>query len=66
LLAEVGDQVAESAIAIAEATGDLSQGAAFHEESTQGFITSVQPLGWLEEEVLTAGIVHGATSRIVT
>jgi hypothetical protein len=66
LLSEVGDQVAKGAIAVAEAIGDLAQRAAFHEESTESFIASVQPLGWLEEEVLAAGIVHGATSRIVT
>jgi hypothetical protein len=66
LLAEVGDQVAKSAVAVAEATGDFLQGAAFHEERAEGFVASVQPLGRLEEEVLQAGIVHGATSRIVT
>jgi hypothetical protein len=66
LLAEVDDQVAQAAIAIAEVTGDLLQGAAFHEDSPEGFIASVQALVWLEKEVQTAGIVHGATSRIVT
>jgi len=62
LLAEVGNQVAERAIAIAERACNVLQGAVVQEKSTQGFIASMQALRGLEKIALTAGIVHGATS----
>jgi hypothetical protein len=60
---EVGHQVAEATIAVAELLGDFGYRPALPEDRANGFVGPVQNLSGAEEEVLVGGIVHGAASR---
>jgi hypothetical protein len=66
LPAKNSHRIAEGAVAIAILLSDFGQGALVHEVGAERFVTSVQQLGGLEEELMAKDVIHGVTSEIVT
>jgi hypothetical protein len=64
--AELSNEVAETAIAVAVALRHFGERAVFQEDGAEGFVTAVQRLGGLAEEGFAEDVVHGSTLRNVT
>ena len=58
---ELGDQVAEAAVAVAVLPGNVAQGAVLQKDRPQGLVAALNELRGLAEEVLAEGVVHSPT-----
>jgi hypothetical protein len=63
---EIGNQVAEAAIGVAECLSNFGERPLLDEDGSNGFVLPVENLGGMQEEVLVRDVVHGVISEIVT
>jgi hypothetical protein len=63
---EIGNQVTETAIGVAECLGNFGERPLLDADGSNGFVLPVENLGGMQEEVLVRDVVHGVISEIVT
>jgi hypothetical protein len=64
LATELGDEIAQRAVSIAELTSDVGQGTPLKEEGPQSLVVAVQGLSGFAEELLITHVVHDPSSQV--